>query len=286
MHSVRRLAILVTCPLLHAAEIHVAPQGDDSNPGSSEAPLKSFAAAQTAVRKFAGKESVTVTFADGTYYLPATVILAAVDSGTKEHPVTYRAEHEGKAAISGGMKLDVKWQRGPGSTWIAKLPAGDILIDQLYLGGERQRMARFPNAEEGPGKNVYDTWQLEHTQQPDPEKDPLTPERIARWKDPAGAYVHAMHSSLWGDMKWRVTGKKPDGTLDLEGGWQNNRPSAMHPRYRMVENVFEELDAPGEWFHDAKSGTLHVIPPAGVDLEKTAVEGPDRVQGEQGKAGA
>lgn len=268
----RFFPVFFACPLLQAAEIHVSPDGKDSNPGTADAPLHGFEAARNAARKSAGKEAVTVIFADGTYYLPATFTLTSEDSGTREHPVIYRAGHEGKAVISGGTKLALKWQRGPGQTWIAKLPEGDIDIDQLYLGGERQRMARFPNAGEGPGKNVYDTWELEHTQQPDAGKDPLTPERIARWKNPAGAYLHAMHASLWGDMKWLVRGKKADGTLDLEGGWQNNRPSPMHPRYRMVENVFEELDASGEWFHDAKSGTLHVIPPSGIDLAKATVE--------------
>ncbi|MFO0887810.1 MAG: PDZ domain-containing protein [Isosphaeraceae bacterium] len=46
----------------------------------------------------------------------------------------------------------------------------------------------------------------------------------------------------------------------------------MHPRYRMVENVFEELDAPGEWYHDARSGTLYLFPPAGVDFDRAVVE--------------
>ncbi len=44
----------------------------------------------------------------------------------------------------------------------------------------------------------------------------------------------------------KTKGKKRDGTLDLEGGWQNNRPDKMHERYRFIEHVFEELDAPGE----------------------------------------
>lgn len=269
------LVALCTAPLLQAAEIHVSPTGDDANPGSRDAPLKSFAAAQTIARKFAAtpaRDAIEIIFADGIYRLPETVVFTPEDSGNKSREVIYRAALEGMAVISGGDEAKLQWQRGNGEQWIAKLPQTGGKIDQLYLNGERQRMARFPNADAAPGKNVYDTWTLEHTQQPDPQKDPLTPERIARWKNPQGAYLHAMHISLWGDMKWLVKGKKADGTLDLEGGWQNNRPSKMHPRYRMVENVLEELDAPGEWFHDAASGTLHVIPPAGVDIAKATVE--------------
>ena len=37
----------------------------------------------------------------------------------------------------------------------------------------------------------------------------------------------------------------------------------MHRTIRFVENIFEELDAPGEWFLDAKTATLYYYPPAG-----------------------
>ena len=102
--------------------------------------------------------------------------------------------------------------------------------------------------------------------------DAIAPERVARWSDPAGGYIHAMHAALWGDMHWRILGKKSDGTLDFEGGWQNNRPSPMHPEFRCVENIREELDAPGEWYHDARTGTLYFFPPAGTDLKSVTVE--------------
>ena len=46
----------------------------------------------------------------------------------------------------------------------------------------------------------------------------------------------------------------------------------MHREFRMVENIFEELDAPGEWFHNAKTGTLYYKPEAGTDLNKAVVE--------------
>jgi hypothetical protein len=131
-------------------------------------------------------------------------------------------------------------------------------------------MARFPNAI--PGKKVFDTWDLSHQSKPDPSMDPLSPERIARWKNPEGGYIHTMHSSLWGDMHWIIKGKNPDGSLNYEGGWQNNRPSKMHPVYRMVENIFEELDAPGEWFFNSKEQNLYFFPEPGTDLKTAKVE--------------
>src|SRR4030095_16053422 len=46
----------------------------------------------------------------------------------------------------------------------------------------------------------------------------------------------------------------------------------MHKEYRYVENIFEELDAPGEWYHDPKSHTLYFYPPEGMDLRSAVVE--------------
>ena len=36
--------------------------------------------------------------------------------------------------------------------------------------------------------------------------------------------------------------------------------------YFYIENVFEELDAPGEWYMDHDEGILYFMPPADLDL--------------------
>ena len=46
----------------------------------------------------------------------------------------------------------------------------------------------------------------------------------------------------------------------------------MHEEYRYVENIFEELDAPGEWYYDSSLGKLYLYPPLGVDLKKASFE--------------
>ena len=40
----------------------------------------------------------------------------------------------------------------------------------------------------------------------------------------------------------------------------------MHPDCVMVENILEELDAPGEWYYDKADGKLYLMPFEGVDL--------------------
>jgi hypothetical protein len=80
-----------------------------------------------------------------------------------------------------------------------------------------------------------------------------------------------MHVHEWGDYHYLITGKNAEGRLQYEGGWQNNRRMGMHPKYRMVENIFEELDAPGEWFHDARSRTLYFKPRAATELSRATI---------------
>ena len=212
-----------------------------------------------AARAAAGKKPVTVWVHAGTYYLPETVRFTAEDSGTAEAPVVYAAAPGEQPVISGGARLQLDWKPLRDGVFQAKTPAG-LAMDQLFVNGQRQHMARYPN---------YDP---DARQFNGSAADAIAPERVARWSDPAGGYIHAMHEALWGDMHWRILGKKADGALDYEGGWQNNRPSPMHPEFRFVENIREELDAPGEWFHDAKTGTLYFFPPAGTDLKTAMVE--------------
>lgn len=176
----------------------------------------------------------------------------------------------GRTVLSGARRLDrVSFERGADGVWSATIGEAHP-IDTLWIDGRRMDMARFPNRRSG--GVIFGTWRLDDGGRRDKASDPLDAGRVARWRNPAGAYFHALHAKLWGDMHWRVTGKNDAGGLTLEGGWQNNRPTAPHPRYRFIENVREELDAPGEWFYDAAAGRLMVIPFVGQRLDCATVE--------------
>ncbi|MEK7948939.1 PDZ domain-containing protein [Luteolibacter soli] len=250
----------LTVPVL-AADLYVSPLGNDRQPGTTEGPLVSLTAARDAARRIVGKEAVTIHVADGIYYLPEALVLTAADSGTPAFPVTWKAEHEGKAVLSGGSKLALQWQPYRDGIWQATTPAG-LSIDQLFIDGTRQRMARYPNYDPAKPTAAYQGFAA----------DAISKERAAHWADPAGGYIHAMHVARWGGYHYRITGKKADGTLQYEGGWQNNRQMGMHAQQRMVENIFEELDAPGEWFHNAKTNTLYYFPEAGRNPSDANVE--------------
>lgn len=240
-------------------EIFVSPAGDDAAAGTKARPLQTFAAAQKAVRRLKAKTPVIVWFRAGIYYLPETLVLTAEDSGTQTNPVTYAAFSGEEAVVSGGARLTLDWKPYRDGIMMAAVPAG-LKTDQLFVNGHRQNMARYPDFD---AKSQYfDGWAA----------DAFSKERAARWQDPAGGFIHAMHRSLWGDFHYAITGKKADGNVSYEGGWQNNRRLGMHDRYRFVENVFEELDAPGEWFLNGKTSTLYFYPPPEVDLKTATVE--------------
>lgn len=245
-----------------AAEIYVSPTGDDQNSGTNPAaPLASLAKARDLARTVAGRETVTIQVADGVYYLPETLVFTADDSGSKEHPIVYRSQNEGGAVLSGGMKINLDWQPHLDGFFKAATPAG-LIIDQLFVNGQNQRMARYPNYDPTRKTDAYQGFAA----------DAFSRERAAGWADPTGGYIHAMHQSNWGGYHYRILGKNADGGVDYEGGWQNNRQSSMHKKFRMVENIFEELDAPGEWFHRSETNTLYFKPMVKSDLHTATVE--------------
>jgi hypothetical protein len=244
------LGVLVLCATAQAAEYFVSPDGDDGNPGSKDRPFATLARSQKAARG----QQATVWFRTGVYYLPETIRLGAEDSGT-----TFAALPGEKPVLSGGTRLDLRWEPYRHGIMQAKTPAG-LAIDQLFVNGRRQLMARYPNYD--PNVLPYGGYAA----------DAFSKERASRWSDPAGGFIHAMHRAHWGGYHYRITGKNASGEVTYEGGWQNNRPMGMHPQHRYVENIFEELDAPGEWFHNAKTATLYFMPPDDLDLAKAAVE--------------
>ena len=261
------IVVLPHIGFVHAADIYVSTDGDDVAPGTYEAPVATLARVRDICRRFSGKEAVTVQVADGVYYLPDTLVFSSADSGMAEHPVIYRAENEGGAVLSGGSRLELDWLPYRDGIFQARTPDG-MKIDQLFVDGVRQRMARYPNYDADQPTAAYQGFAA----------DAFSKERASRWENPVGAYIHAMHRSRWGGYHYRITGKDDKGEVTYEGGWQNNRQMGMHKELRMVENVFEELDAAGEWFHDTAERSLYFKPAAaagenvGATLRRATIE--------------
>ncbi|GAB3936779.1 right-handed parallel beta-helix repeat-containing protein [Larkinella terrae] len=236
------------------SRFYVAPSGKDSNPGTVSLPLATLAKALEKV-KTAPQPAVQIFLRKGTYYLTETI---RIDPELVQNKTLTISNFPNETVqISGGRRLSLRWQKTGQARWTA--PVEGPVFEQLFLNGKKQILARYPNFDAR--ARVFNGTAA----------DALSEARINGWQSPEGGYVHALHEGEWGDFHYRITGKS-DGKLQLEGGWQNNRPSPLHAKERFVENIFEEMDAPGEWFYDRKTQQLHLIPPTGVNPTTAIVE--------------
>jgi hypothetical protein len=145
----------------HAAEIVVDASGSGSDvdgDGSATAPLASVPAALRLSRLLApapGACKKTIALKSGTHYLNETMQLGPQDSGLCL--VGAAGEH---ATLSGGMELTLTWTKlsGGGGVYVADLPAGSPVFDQLFVDGRREVRARYPNGDpETTGLHTMDT---------------------------------------------------------------------------------------------------------------------------------
>jgi len=272
-----------------AVEIHVASDGDDRGPGSAAAPLATLERARELAREKAGKETVNVWLHGGRHELRAPLVFEAADSGSAAHPVTWAAVAGEHAVISGGCRLKLEWQPFRGRILRATVPSDCTGIDQLFVGGGRRPLARWPDYKAG----RHDTdcgyaSGLETVAGPPFSKvDPpvqdyaafrYQPDRFTprSWAHPEQAVLHVFQESGWGNMQWRIAGREPaNGLLRLgAGGWQigalwwDRRANKVgaHSKF-FIEGVIEELDADGEWVFDEASRSLFYQPMAGEEMD-------------------
>ena len=255
------LCTVVCCLMageLTARDYYVSPDGSDGNVGSKQRPFATLTRARDEIRQatIAGREGANIILADGIHLLEESFVLEPQDSGAEEAPVVYKAENEGKAIISGAIRLTgLRWERHEGQILKAKVPE-DVLrsckFDAVTVGDRKLHMARFPNFT---GQGNFDgVTSLDEVNK-----------RAGNYKHPTTGHLHALHRSRWGSVHYRVTGIDDKG-LKLEGGWQQNRHRQLNTDNVMIENIFEELDDAGEWFLDRETGTLYIYPEQGMDL--------------------
>ncbi len=244
-----------------AKDLYVSVSGNDRHPGTRQQPFATLDRARIEAGKYS-RETVVVYVMTGTYYLTSSLAFTTADSRSVKAPLRFEAYPGHHPVIKGSRRLTLIFTAGDHGIWTAPLPADLVAMDQLFVNGQLQVMARYPNYQPA-AKPLQGT-----------AADAISAARVRGWQQPAGGYIHALHGGEWGGMHYRITGKKNDSTLQWEGGWQNNRPSPLHKQYRYVENILEELDSAGEWYADLFRRLLYYKPSAGVDLQKAVIEVP------------
>lgn len=282
------LGFSLAAPPACAGELYVAPGGSDANTGTKTSPLATISKARDIIRSLHSSEPVTVYLRGGTYELTEPVVFTSQDSGTEQAPVTYCAYPGEQVVISGGQKLSLQWRPWRDGIMQAKV-ASATPIDQLFVNGTRQHIARWPNPE--PWYEAYSGGLEPVKGEPVSKVTPplqgypalvFDPARFSqkKWANPELAVIHVMQRERWGNMQWKIRSIDYEThTITLgEGGWQIG---TLWEEYRVnrvgghskffIENVLEELDAPGEYCHDVKAGVLYVKPAEGVSLDRAEV---------------
>ncbi|MEU9451323.1 fibronectin type III domain-containing protein [Streptomyces sp. NPDC048277] len=277
-----------------SSDVYVSPTGDDHADGTARHPVRTLDRARDLVRaRVAGlRADLTVHLAPGTYRRTKPLVLDARDSGANGHRVIWQGSGDG-TLVSGGRRV-TGWQRVPGRAglWSAPAPQGLADTRQLYVDGVRAQRARgavpVTLTQTGTGYTA-------------------SSDTIAHWKHPADAeFVYTSGEALWniernGLGQWteprcRIAAAEGTTITMTQPCWDNSNKRVEFPdipgrtvsmvgpgkltnggKPSYVENAYELLDQPGEWYLDRSAHRVYYLPRkgehlAGADVEAAAAE--------------
>lgn len=257
-------------------DFYVAPDGDDSNPGTQAEPFATLERARQEVRTVNSEMSsdIVVHLAAGDYPVSSAVVFDEADSGMNGHEVIYRASGEpGSVRLLGGQMV-TNWQPYQGEIMMADL--GLPAFDTLYENGRRVRKARFPNFVPDPDLPLARADYLRATGVDGSH-------RLLRYAagafDPSGWDLSDAQIHLWpgGKRAW-FTGTIPITSLDpatrvirlAEDSRYDIYQRGAGSRY-YVQGVLDLLDEPGEFHYDSSAGRLYYWPVDGLAAEQEIV---------------
>ncbi len=278
-------------PLVEGADFYVSPSGDDSGPGTKDAPFRTFSRAVLAVReipKTAERGGITVAFMAGEYPSPG-FSLTAEDSGAAECPVVYCKYGDGDVKFTGGVRVkrdefvpigeeDKKFFKEKNYDRIKKVDIGDrVAVGELSWASEafgssygRLDAARYPN------RNVHG--------------EEIYLERIAEGISVGQMRIKHLTNRFKGYHTW--DGVEIIGCIGHEY-WKTVFPATgfdpetgiisydvIGPQYGLDEyaigvyflKVSEELDWQNEYWIDPDGGTLYVFDPTEEEYVVSTVE--------------
>ncbi|MFZ4895615.1 discoidin domain-containing protein [Plantibacter sp. Mn2098] len=233
--------------------IYVSPTAKGLQLGTKARPFGSLERAKQAVRLL-NKHMITdieVRLLDGTYRLDKPFELTARDSGSNGHTITYAAAPGATPIISGGTQV-TGWQLSDPARGIYRAHVGKVDTRQLYVDGEPATRARSGDNPGGFSKNATG-----YT---------ITDPAYQHWGNQRDVEV----VSSWGWKLQRCLVESISATAmtiqqpcwnnaNLQEGQEIQNPS-------WIENAYELLDSPGEWYLDKAKGDLFYKPKDGQDL--------------------
>ncbi|MFD8321212.1 hypothetical protein [Kitasatospora purpeofusca] len=249
----------------------------------------SLVGARDLVRSLAPRmaSDIRVLLRGGTYRLDRTFELAPQDSGTGGHTVHWQAYPGEEPVLSGARKV-TGWSLVDAGTGLhrAAVPSGTE-SRQLYVDGVRAERTR---SEADPGgftrtatgfttsDGRYTSW-----------RNPADVEVVGRnaWKHlrcpvarigprEGGGSEFVMAQPCWGDA-----GRPPYASLaypesgsGYRGFGGTDKADEAAAGIAWIENAYENLSRPGQFYLDRSAGQLYYIPRPGEDLASADVELP------------
>ncbi|MDD5707833.1 MAG: right-handed parallel beta-helix repeat-containing protein, partial [Kiritimatiellae bacterium] len=225
-------------------------------------------------------EPITVHLRGGVYPLEKPLVFGPEHS----FPVTFKAYRNEKPVLSGAKRITA-WRIGSihGKTaWIADLPEvaeGKWDFRELYVNGRRAKRPRLPKAglyrmKDVPGVTPATGWDWRHY-----DKFICQPGEVRAFenlKDIEVVYVH-----FWIEERSSIAAFDPEtnkvtlarASLTAPvGSWNANLADYY------LDNVFEALSEPGEWYLDRPAGRLYYLPRRGETPDTTVVMAPKCLQ--------
>ena len=223
--------------------IYVSPDGDDSADGSIENPLATFAAAKEKAKELGG--NLTVYFRGGTYYIYDTV---AFDENDAKN-VVYAAYSDETPVFSGARPI-TGWKEttvNGVTVWSADYTFDKTLA--LYDAKESLPTPRYPS------EGYFN--RISGVANGNIETVTVNAEDILDFKNPEDVLFFSIpvpwHEFIHPLIRFDYTACQFD--IAREG-----RLSSGNCHF---DNVFEALDAPGEWYLDASENKIYYVPRSG-----------------------
>lgn len=261
----------------HAAgqpvNLYVSTAGNDewsglaAEPADDDGPFASLVRARDELRRLraAGElpAGATVHIRAGTYTLTEPLALGPEDAGSAEAPVVFRGYEGERPRLVGALPVSGwrPWRDGIMQADLKGTALEGVVFRQLFFNGTRQVMARYPNVD--PDDVHFGQWA--HVLDADGRKDAVmcTDDVIKDWTNVERAEVCIHPSYGWA---WMVI---PVKSVDRETN-EIRLARGTHYGQRVgdrfyVQNLLEELDAPGEWYLDRDTSTLYSQPPGDIE---------------------
>ena len=269
------------------ATFYVAPDGSDSNKGTKEAPFKTITQAQKAVREINGTMTgdIEVILRDGTYQLPATVNFTEADGGKDGFYVRYKAADGETPLITGGIPMS-GWTIHDEKNNIWKVEGVDARFRQLYVNNKKAIRARMPNLKNNGDHNFFRLNKVDSTGSAFLLNS--SDVKSTDWKNPKKVEIHLMIA--WAESILRLDKISSQGNALKFEPQDPERSKLFRRKYPMLgtafmsnppkqqvyylENAYEFIDQPGEWYLDESTNTLYYKAREGENMATANVVAP------------